>query len=198
MKTNLFTVNGQRRTANGFSPFSLLRFSVLLLVIAVAGCKKDDDETPPLAASTQTWTFGNQTWSDAIHCSECNKETFEESYTDPRCRSYTSGGKTYYYYNWAYVDANKEKMCPSPWRVPTQEDFVTLVNFDTDDQVPMLWGYGGYAGGSFYELGNENIYYWSSTVHSSNTNWAYYYWYRGALAIEYPNKHLGMQVRCVK
>jgi hypothetical protein len=48
MKTKLFTVNGQRRTANGFFPLSFFRspFSVILFIaLAIAGCeeKQADD-----------------------------------------------------------------------------------------------------------------------------------------------------------
>jgi hypothetical protein len=59
MKTNLFTINGQRRTANGFSPFSILRFpfSVLLIALAIVACEEkqaggdDPAVTPTLLVS---------------------------------------------------------------------------------------------------------------------------------------------------
>jgi hypothetical protein len=69
--------------------------------------------TPPYAASTLIWTFGEQQWSDAIRIPACNKtSSFTDSYTEPQCRSYTSGTNTWYYYNWPYVVANPSTMCP--------------------------------------------------------------------------------------
>ena len=75
--------------------------------------------TPPYAASTKTWTFGEQTWSDAIHIPECNKSSFTERYYETQCRSYTQGANTWYYYNWLYVNKHAARLCHSPWRVPS-------------------------------------------------------------------------------
>jgi uncharacterized protein (TIGR02145 family) len=146
--------------------------AVLLIALAiVAGCKKDDPApeekaipTPPYAASAQTWTFGTSTltWSDAIHIPDCNKESFEDSYDEPQCRSYTYEGKTYYYYNWPYVDTNKSALCPDPWRVPTKDDFAALVETlggDTQvarDALSTAWGYGGRSNAS--SMDNETTY----------------------------------------
>jgi hypothetical protein len=46
-----------------------------LLLLPLAGYAQT---TPRYAASTQTWTFGEQIWSDAIHIPECNKTDFIE------------------------------------------------------------------------------------------------------------------------
>ncbi|MDR3180617.1 MAG: hypothetical protein LBT61_01645 [Prevotellaceae bacterium] len=187
-------------------PFSVLRWplAVLLIALAIAGCKKDDDkttDTPPLAASTQTWTFGDQTWSDAIQCPECNRKTFEESDTEPQCRNYADAesGKTFYYYNWPYVDANKNTMCPSPWRVPTRKDFDELVGTACANLLGKSWGYGGYAEGSSLSLENSEAAYWSNTEMYGYTNDAYYMFYhRIGLGVHAKVKDVGMQVRCVK
>jgi hypothetical protein len=183
---------------------SLFLTMIAAMAIAFAGCNKDDNEsakTPPLAATTQTWTFGDQTWSDAIHCPECNKETFEESYTAPQCRSYTESGKTFYYYNWAYVDANKNKMCPSPWRVPTKEDFEILANNTTTSALTDAWGYGGfvYDDGSVYAVSRQ-FHYWSSTDDSRYYTHAYFFCIdvSGSISPSNDYKDSGKQVRCVK
>ncbi|MDR3132853.1 MAG: fibrobacter succinogenes major paralogous domain-containing protein [Prevotellaceae bacterium] len=152
--------------------------------------------TPPHAASTKTWTFGEQTWSDAIHIPECNKEEFTKSTIDPQCRSYTKDGKTWYYYNWAYVQKNQSKMCPPPWRVPTKSDSETLASNTTLSALSSVWGYGGYADGS--SIVNENLYadYWSSTENGSS---AYYLgYYSGGLLVYSFDKYNGFQVRCVR
>jgi hypothetical protein len=154
------------------------------------------------AASARTWTFGNQTWSDAIHMPECNKTSFTNSRTVPQCRSYTSAGNIYYYYNWAYVNANKSKMCPSPWRVPTYKDFKTLKNNTTPLTLFNAWGYSGFANGNSMGLVGLGAFYWSSTK-SSNTNKAYYLDYYldydgGDLLVADITYGSGYQVRCVK
>jgi hypothetical protein len=172
--------------------------------IAFAGCSDDDDsaQTPPLAATTQIWTFGDQTWSDAIQMPDCNKETFEESYTAPQGRSYTYGGKTFYYYNWPYVNINKSKMCPSPWRVPTYEDFKTLRSNITPSALVNAWGFGGMViMDSDHPMLAVNLAadYWSSTENSNETDNAYgFSSSNSSMFYLDADKVLGMQVRCVK
>lgn len=177
---------------------------IAAVALTFAGCKKDDVaekiDIPPYAASTKTWTFGSSTltWSDAIHCHECDRESFTESYTDPQCRSYTSGTTTWYYYNWPYVDVNKEKLCPSPWRVPSWEDFLELMGNTSASRLIAEWGYGGYADGSSMSNVSTVAYYWSST--EDRTDHAYYlYYYSSLIPTEsYYNEHFGYQIRCVK
>jgi hypothetical protein len=183
--------------------------SLLVLAIAFAGCEKSDNDndpddpenavTPPYAASTETWVFGGQTWSDAIHIPECSSPSFEDSDSEPQCRSYTSGTTTWYYYNWAYVNQNASKLCPSPWHVPAQEDFETLTHSTDRNTLSALWGYGGYARSSSMEYVSTVAYYWSSTQSSSNTNSACHLEYTsGGLYVSYAPKLVGFQVRCVK
>jgi hypothetical protein len=179
-----------------------MKISFVLLLAAImvfAGCDKDENATtPPLAASPQTWTFGEQTWSDAIQCPECNKETFEDSYTDPQCRSYTENEKTWYYYNWAYVSQNAATLCPSPWRVPTKEDFDVLVSNTTYSVLISAWGYGGSISdwlGGVVSPGSF-AHYWSSTesdVGAYSLRYASY-----DLDVGNHSYYLGFQVRCVK
>ncbi|MDR3350583.1 MAG: hypothetical protein LBN98_02900 [Prevotellaceae bacterium] len=154
--------------------------------------------TPPFAASVKTWVFGSQTWSDAIQIPECNKEIFTNSHTIPHCRSYTSGTTTYYYYNWSYLLVNETHICPSPWRVPSQADFKTLLANTTYATLLSVWGYGGRADSS--EIRNKQVaFYWSSieAIYPDTKAWA--------LNIQlYPTVHdqhlkeRGYQVRCVK
>jgi uncharacterized protein (TIGR02145 family) len=168
-------------------------------MVAFVGCDKNENvATPPLIASTQTWTFGDQTWSDAIQCPECNKETFEDSYTNPQYRSYTEDGKTWYYYNWAYVDANREEMCPSPWRVPTKEDFDVLVSNTTHSVLISTWGYGGGTSGWLNgAVGTGSFaHYWSSTDSGIGACSLHYDSYD--LDVGNYDYYLGFQVRCVK
>jgi hypothetical protein len=191
-----------------------MKKSLFLMLIAAAamtfaGCGKDDDTddvaddsvienstTPPLASSTQTWKFGTLTWSDLIKCPECNKNSFTYSSTDPQCRSYAGR----YYYNWPYVKANAATLCPSPWRVPTAEDFNSLGSHTTWPVLISEWGYGGYANSSDMSSVTSGAFYWSSTQRSSYpTDNAYYLsYYSGNLVVSYTEKRVGHQVRCVK
>jgi uncharacterized protein (TIGR02145 family) len=85
-----------------------------------------NSSVPRYAASTKTWTIGSQTWSDVINIPECDHDAFTNSLTVAYCRSYTTSEKKYYYYNWVYVNANQNTLCPSPWHVPTKDDFMVL------------------------------------------------------------------------
>jgi hypothetical protein len=157
--------------------------------------------TPLYAASVQTWTFGTQTWSDAIRISTCNKTAFENNATTPQCRSHTNGANTWYYYNGTYVDANKTLMCPDPWRVPTQSDFKTLAANTTGAALAAAWGYGGYASGNGVHSVSTYADYWSATLHGDMTSFMYclYFDTSGYItALQHDNGYLGFQVRCVR
>jgi uncharacterized protein (TIGR02145 family) len=89
------------------------------------GTPFNNGSVPQYAASTKTWTVGSQIWSDVINDPACNDVTLVQSYADPYCRRYTNG-TTWFYYNWPYVIANENRLCPSPWHVPTKDDFIAL------------------------------------------------------------------------
>ena len=173
-----------------------------------AGCSKDlypevsestTTDPPSYAASNKIWTIGDQVWSDAIRIPDCNKTSFEHSETDPQCRSYTEGSNTWYYYNWPYVNVYASRLCPSPWRVPTRDDFEYLVGHTSNKQLVDRWGYGGHAlSTSVYSAGSE-AFYWSTTELSTDLAYLLYFDSSGSvLAQGTASKRLGFQVRCVK
>jgi hypothetical protein len=156
--------------------------------------------TPPNAASSQTWTFGNQLWSDAIHVPTCTGGTsFTESDTGPKCRSYTEGANTWFYYNWYYVNQNAAVLCPSPWRVPTQSDFNTLKDNTTNATLINTWGYGGLYFDTSYDS-DSMAGYWSATWNSNDpiSNAWYLNYAHNAFVVTFYPLPMGMQVRCVK
>jgi hypothetical protein len=170
---------------------------ILTILMLCGVCYGYAQNTPRFAASTRTWTFGNQTWSDFIRIPECNKTSFTDSYTDPHCRSYTSGANTWFYYTWPYVAENADKLCPSPWRVPTKADFEILAKNVTGSQLASAWGLPGYAyGSSMYNVGTYGRY-WSSTELDSTNAYRLNY-YSGGLYVSNNAKYYGYQVRCVK
>jgi hypothetical protein len=155
--------------------------------------------TPPYAASTRTWTFGNQMWSDAIHMPECNKTSFSNSYDNnvPQCRSYTSGGNTFYYYNWMYLNQNEVALCPSPWRVPTRDDFRTLINNTDNTDLVSAWGFSGYAISGSLRKADAHAFFWSATDFRSDQAWRLRYGSR-MRTVSTARKYYGFQIRCVK
>jgi hypothetical protein len=184
---------GKKQFLNNMIMKKLLLLSFAILLIT----GKCHAQTPPHAASTQTWTFGDQVWSDAIRIPECNKASFSNSEYTPECRSYTSGSETWYYYNWAYVDANKHTLCPSPWRVPSENDYQILVLNTTLNTLINAWALSGYASGSSADNVGESAYYWSST--EDGTTFAYdLYCDSGYLYVSNTGKDNGFRVRCVR
>jgi hypothetical protein len=132
----------------------LLFITMIAAAIAFAGCEKntddktapsvyEDEKAPPYAASNKVWVFGEQTWSDAIHCPECDKESFISS-NSPHCRSYTTNRKTFFYYNGAYAVSNAKKMCPYPWRIPNYNDILWLKDHVSHYNLDFLAPGGGY------------------------------------------------------
>jgi hypothetical protein len=152
---------------------------------------------PNTAYSTTTWIIETQTWSDRIvgAPSGCTKsDDLGSSYSAALYRVYDGR----YYYTWPCVYNNRSTLCPSPWRVPTQSDFSTLVSNTDYSTVISAWGYGGLAIGSFMDVVNWYAYYWSSTEFSSIIAYRLGYNRGGYLDVYGVNKYIGLQVRCVK
>jgi hypothetical protein len=170
--------------------------------------------TPPHAASTQTWTFGSQTWSDAIQILACDNNTFLFSNTEPHCRSYTLGQDTWYYYNWPYAMANAQELCPSPWRLPTFDEVSDLGMYTDYEELIAEWGLGGAAQYADVSYPANEAAYWTSTPYydeetgeSDSQSWHLYYTngvrmgtinLPPAMALTVAGNNIGMQVRCVK
>jgi hypothetical protein len=184
---------------------------IAMAAMTFAGCSKDDDapasvlppgdyevdDAPPYAASNYVWVFGDQIWSDVIQMPDCNKETFENSNTAPQGRSYTSGERTFYYYNWAYVNANKNTLCPSSWRVPNLDDLEILESNINASKLINAWGYSGYVDGSSIDRVGTDASYWSSTETNSDRA-RYLYYHSGGLSLNLSSKYFGFPVRCVR
>jgi hypothetical protein len=173
-----------------------------LTLLTLGGCNKNNEkeeniETPPLAVSTQTWTFGDQTWSDAIRIPACDKSDFISSITAPDCRSYTYRSNTWYYYNWSYVITNQEQLCPAPWHVPFRWELEILEKNTTSEKLMTAWGLPGYAFGSSMVNVGEDGYMWSPTSGEVSSAACINYT-SGKLQVVRPPKSYGFQVRCVR
>jgi hypothetical protein len=191
LKTEIFMIKYENGAKDVFDAGSS---SVENVTAAPAASQNGD--APPYAASARTWVFGAQTWSDAIHLPECNKTSFTNSYTAPQCRSYTSGGNTWYYYNWAFVLQNEPALCPAPWRVPTLAD-VRALKADESTLISQ-WGFGGYARGGVVKTAESAGYYWSAQQGAPDDAYRLKYHARNVSKYFGERKKIGMQVRCMR
>jgi len=76
--------------------------------------------------TTQTWQVGNQVWSDVITATRCQKETFSglsSGEYNVDCRNTPESGTLF---SWCAVQQFQRQLCPRPWRVPTDIDFIEL------------------------------------------------------------------------
>jgi hypothetical protein len=159
--------------------------------------------SPGVAASEQTWTFGNSPliWTDVIQVPECDKTSFTGSDTDPHCRSYTLGQKKWYYYNWAYVNTYAATLCPTPWRVPTLADLQELLDNATRTDLHEAWA----ATGRITSDGTGNPYMDSiGWVQGITTTASFRYTLRWSVVPEalpmtgLSDKSEGLELRCVR
>jgi uncharacterized protein (TIGR02145 family) len=130
-------------------------------------------------ATTQTWSIQGtganshitQIWSDAVTATACNKSDFSGGSAgnfNADCRSNPNYPGDLF--SWCAVVRFQHTLCPTPWRVPTQQDFIDLDRalggngsnrtdvtvrnklIATSGIVGQFWGgtYGGYcsSGGS--------------------------------------------------
>jgi hypothetical protein len=161
---------------------------------------------PPYAASANTLKFGESPliWSDWINVPDCNTTEASFSYgdTDPKCRSNTSEPNTWYYYNWHYVHANAVEMCPSPWRVPSTEDFQALATAATNGAtLTAAWGLPGYADGGSVGQAGQAGYLWATTVYEGDSSGQAYglsYTSSDVRGNAKDSKYYGQSVRCVR
>jgi hypothetical protein len=142
------TANGSSYTISG-TPTAPGSFNYSLTA-SVGGCSSTAavgtltvyEPNTPHAASTQTWTYGAQTWSDVVVVNpvECiQPDTL--STTDYLAAEYQEH-YGHVYYKWACVVAAQATLCPAPWRVPSEADFHKIAAAGWD-WLSANWGFGG-------------------------------------------------------
>jgi uncharacterized protein (TIGR02145 family) len=145
------------------------------------------DAALPPYSGTLTWTVGTQIWSGALSHSVtgCNATTDMGS-NPPTTGLYRSTGLysgSGYLYNWKCVNDQGANLCPSPWRVPSVEDFRDLdrgfggtglnrtaeLSWITDHYINQ-WGgcWCGYASGTNVDTNGTRADYWSSDPGQNN------------------------------
>jgi hypothetical protein len=165
---------------------------------AAVGALTVIDPTQPIAASTQTWTFGAQTWSDRIVATPADCiQTDVLSTTDYMVAEYRVYYDRVYYKIQCVIDA-QASLCPNPWRVPTWDDMQTLRRTATYLDLILAWGYGGGAAGDeihWYDWGTSYIcigsehYPWVTFIRYANT---------GDYIVNYSRTNAALQLRCVR
>jgi uncharacterized protein YjdB len=96
--------------------------------------------TPTSAATGWVWKFGNLVWSDQIAMEGCDDEGFKNcDYVSAECARFNNAN----FYNWYYVDANKETMCATGWHVPTGAELSVIPSAVSRDDLLAAWGAPG-------------------------------------------------------
>jgi uncharacterized protein (TIGR02145 family) len=214
-----YTISGTP-TVTGTFGYSLTAAVGGCTSTAAAGTITVNAETPSGAASTQTWVVGNQTWSAPLMKKQTGcTETTNVGITNPPTVAYYRSSGLYsgsgYLYNWKCVNDYATQLCPSPWRVPTQTDFINLdkafhgsganrkgidLDWITVNYISS-WGgvYGGSAYGTTFGFPGTIAYYWSFMEASATSGCMMLFTTRGEVFPQHTfNKYEGMQVRCIK
>jgi uncharacterized protein (TIGR02145 family) len=146
---------------------------------------------PPGAASTYIWGIGSQFWSAPLQKAQAGcTAAIDLGEASPPPVAYYRTSDLYngsgYLYNWKCVNDYAAQLCPSPWRVPTRDDFVALDkafggNGENRDGVDPKWIeaaymllWGGVCGGTndvatIYGRGTY-AWYWSGTQVGASVN----------------------------
>jgi hypothetical protein len=157
------------------------------------------DPALPPNSGTATWSCGTQVWSGLLRnpVAGCANVT-ALSTTDPPPAQYKYVSTSdRYYYNWTCVNDAAAALCPSPWRVPTQDDFNELVSCTNYSVLISQWGYGGYALESTISGESANAALWSTTISSTGTAYLLFN-ESGQIRLLSLSKFYGIQVRCVQ
>ena len=173
-------------------------------------------------------TVGNganqQTWSDVVLVSNCIKDTWTSGNTVTECRDARGSGVNAFhghYFSWCFVMRYQHMLCPSPWRVPSANDFRILHTNLTNQEPPAagssaaivadtymgtvlgqvggLWGGSHFTGNATSQTGVASRYWSSTEVSAGGTNARYLYFDgTGVWPESEANKSLGFTLRCVR
>jgi len=161
-----------------------------------------------------------QTWSGAVIATNCQKGTFNGGFIDwnnpnnsnfnADCRSNPDFPGDLF--SWCAVVRFADQLCPYPWRVPTQQDFITLdiamggtggLQTDLDFvNSNYITRWGGAFGGRVDTSLNSNGWsgeYWAQSEESVGTGRRLYFTAGGfIIPWDRDNKDLGFSLRCVR
>ena len=210
----------------------ILYFAIILSLSFASSCSKNKDDVPTTwntslgkatFATTQTWKISGgsitQVWSDAVEIIGAKDDYNGGNSTDGYRIDFGANKSPYKgsLFSWRAV-AETANLCPPPWRVPTQQDFINLdkalggtgENRKNSELVTFIipkhlgdWGgaFGGcFSNGTLYQQGVVG-YYWSQSESSSDSNRGFYLFFSTNGDV-YPQmsyfKSSGFTLRCVR
>ncbi|MDR3133736.1 MAG: hypothetical protein LBU42_06900, partial [Prevotellaceae bacterium] len=126
---------------------------------------------PPYSNTSASWSCGAQTWSGAVSNPEgCAGVTALSTSTPFPAQYVDRGANTGYYYSASCAFENAPTLCPSPWRVPAQQDYEAL---KTCTGTPLTtsfvanWTTSGFVSVSNWSSGAG--YYWTTTRNTTDS-----------------------------
>jgi len=176
-------------------------------------------------ATSATWTIISvdsiiiQIWSDAVQTDSCSNKTsysggdWQTLNFNIDCRSNPNFPGDLF--SWQAVNSLRNQLCPYPWRVPTQQDFINLDialggtgNSRDDTSQFVIDNYIDRWGGAFGGLCTSNGMfsnqptwgnYWSQSEVSTGVGFSLGF---GIIGVVNPqawfNKYFGLALRCVR
>jgi uncharacterized protein (TIGR02145 family) len=161
-----------------------------------------------------TWTVKSgdsieQQWSDVVMATGCKKEDYYGGVTDDYkddCRQNEGYGDLF---SGEMVSKYKDKLCPNGWRVPTRDDYASLITIlknNDDSYFFTRWGasLGGHcSSNSSLAMQGAEASYWSQSKHAlDDGRVACFHTIAEPLQFNLDNcsgeKRLGLMLRCVR
>jgi uncharacterized protein (TIGR02145 family) len=159
-------------------------------------------------ANSTTYTRNGITLSAPVTVTTCQKETYAGGSSGAYkadCRTNPSYAGDLF--SWCMVVQHAVQLCPTPWRVPTHNDFCKYAGFadECTSETSSIydgidgWLLGGYSsnGGKLYFDGLYG-YYWSSTEYSAELSTNANVYGDRFLPIYHFEKYYGFSLRCVR
>jgi uncharacterized protein (TIGR02145 family) len=181
--TGTFTYTVTTTNSNGCTNASRSGTMTVNSAITYQGCNTTNIAlgTVGFTAST-TYSANGLTLSSPVTVTYCNNRSYS-SFNGGSSGAYKADcAKNYYntasgnWFSWCMVKQYAHTLCPSPWRVPTQEDFCKIVNGNESSCGKKSGTYNGYIGFAFNGLtenstcyyGGDHGYWWTTTDYSTD------------------------------
>ena len=158
-------------------------------------------------ASTDTYTRNNIMLSAPVTVTTCQKTSYSGGSSgayQASCR--TNPGYDGDYFSWCMVVQYASQLCPSPWRVPTRDDYCQYAGLSAGCRSYTSvgragvhgWMTGGYASGSSPINQGGAGYYWSANEYSETDGYRIYTQTAYAYYGYNEEKRYGYTLRCVQ
>jgi hypothetical protein len=160
--------------------------------------------------STDTWARNGITISSPVTVTYCEKPDYSGGSSGTYkadCRSYNIVTTTHYF-SWCFIKQYASQLCPSPWRVPTREDFCQYANggigADCSHTDSIQVGMDGWhnlgqidCDGTYNDI--PNVFAWSGSEFDTDIGFnAWASWEAGFTTSAFWEKCCGFILRCVR